>query len=108
MILGHHSVVARTNVLVLGLVGRGTSRCVLRSARLHFTSALRELPGFGTGLGTFSMRGSAAKPEGHLRTSGSGVDWDKLGDFNVRTAFMVYDKIFRMFAGLADDRIASR
>jgi len=51
IILSHHSVVARTNVLVLGLVGRGTSRCVLPSVRLHFTSAFRELPGFGTAFG---------------------------------------------------------
>jgi len=51
IILVHHSVVARTHELILGLVGRGTSRCVLPSVRLHFTSAFQELPGLGTAFG---------------------------------------------------------
>jgi hypothetical protein len=50
-ILSHHSVVAPTNELVLGLAGYRTSRCVLPSVRLHFTSAFQELPRFGMAFG---------------------------------------------------------
>src|SRR5271157_1259277 len=89
IIQSHHSVVARTNVLVLGLVGGEPRAASCRLSGYTSPPPFGNSPDLARRLESFFMPGSSAKPEWHLRTSGSGVEWDNLGDFDVRTGFRV-------------------